>query len=118
MRYANLLIVFLGCLYLTLSSLFPRRNRRDWRQRATAVSGILGMFYAGLSLFGMRYVEEPQTQCIAGFFVTKGLLGGVSSGILLSLWMEGSLNLFKLLRRQTRTETDLKETHTAVSPLG
>ena len=109
MRDVNLLVVFLACLFLTLSFLLPGRSLRDWRQKAISVSGVLGMFYVGWSLYGIRYVEKELSDCTAAFFVTKGLLAGAATGILASLWMEGELNLFKAFRKSERGTTSIEE---------
>lgn len=88
----EVLIGFLAFLWYSIGSLLADRGHRDWRRKAETLLGVSGM-----SLFGLiLYTEEVRHSLPAhGFYVVKGSLAGISIGIFITLWLEGSLNLIR-----------------------
>ena len=93
MRYVEPLAGFLAFLWFAIDSLLGGRGRRDWEQKAQVLLGLSGMALFGLVLYG-RYSAGPQR-----FYFLKGFLGGLSVGIFITLWLEGSLNLLARLQK-------------------
>jgi len=107
MQYLNPLLVFLGSLWCLTGVLFTGVSPRDWRQKAKAVLGLVGISSAGLSLYGVLHKEIQYSACAGIFYLSKGLLTGVLIGVLISLWLADSLSVvFKigLLKHHSRAE--------------
>jgi TPR repeat protein len=83
----NLAVILLASLYFLIDSLLPGRNLRDWQQRATALLGITGIFYVGMSLYGVAHKYLLSPVYANAFSLTRWLLAGVSIVIAL-LWLK------------------------------
>ena len=82
MRYLNLLIGFLACLWLSIHFMFPGRSLRDWRQQAVTLLGIFGMMFIGLSLWGIVNIDIRRYHM---FYSAQGVLVGLFFGVVISL---------------------------------
>jgi hypothetical protein len=98
MRYIEPLIGFLAFLWLLTASVVADRSLREWQHKAEALLGLSGMALFGLILYEAVYVGEVRHPRV--FIWCKALLGGISIGIFVTLWMEGSLNVFKKARQR------------------
>jgi hypothetical protein len=102
MRYLEPLIGFLAFLWLSIGSLLAGRRLRDWQQKAQTLLGLTGMSFFGLILYGVVHTEEVRNSLHAhAFNLFKTFLAGMSIGIFVTLWLEGSLNVFK---KATKTD--------------
>ena len=89
-RYLFLSIVFLGSLVLLIASFLRRKRCRDWRQRAISLLvGILGISYAGLSLYGYAHHDMRDSVCANAFYLAKGLLIGMLIILVVLIWITG-----------------------------
>ena len=92
MRYLEPLIGFLASLWFLIASLLAARSRRGWQQKAEILLGISGISGFGLILYGQYSLRTH------ALYSLKALLGGISIGIFVTLWLEGSLNLLTRLK--------------------
>jgi hypothetical protein len=89
MRYFVPAIGLLCFMWLTIGALLAGRGVRTWQLKAEALMGLSGMAFCGLILY-LRW--SPQSNA---HYIEKGLLAGVTFGIFIALWLEGSWNLVK-----------------------
>jgi len=99
MRFLEPLIGFLAFLWLLIGSLLAGRYLRDWQHKAQSLLGLSGMAFFGLILYGVVRTEEARYYARL-FSFSKTFLAGISIGIFVTLWLEGSFNVFK---RGTKT---------------
>jgi hypothetical protein len=92
MRYLEPLLAFVALLWLLMHSLLTTRAEREWQQKAEIILAL-----CGLSLFGLIIYERYSSSTHA-FYTLKGFLGGISVGVFVTLWLEGSLNLLTRLK--------------------
>lgn len=83
---AYLCTCLFGSLLLLVDSLLPRRSRRNRQQRVTALTGLLGFSWVGLTLYGFSHFGSLQTSVHANaFHFVKGVLAGVFGVMAISL---------------------------------
>jgi len=58
--------------------------------------GLSGMSFCGLTLY-LRWSSQTNAH-----YSEKGLLAGVTFGIFVTLWLEGSWNVFEIVKRKFR----------------
>jgi hypothetical protein len=87
MKYVEPVLGLLAFLWFSVTAFAVAPNgRRGWQRSAQIVLGLSGMAFFGLALYG-RYFLGPKT-----FTSLKAVLAGVSIGIFIALWIEGSMN--------------------------
>src|SRR5436309_2533108 len=99
MRYLEPSIGLLCFLWLTIGALLAGRGFRKWQPKAEALMGLSGMSFCGLILF-LRW--SPQT---TAFYLEKGFLAGMTIGIFVTLWLEGSWNVLKKFGKRGQSGT-------------
>src|SRR5882762_814691 len=84
-----LLVATLSGILLLISS---RGDIRDRKQRTTTLTGLLLLFWVGLTLFEFSYFSIPRSVwSISGFYFTKHLVAGVCVAMLIFLfWPDGA----------------------------
>lgn len=96
MQYLALLIGLLALLWFSIGALFSGRSLRDWQQKAQLLFGISGMSFFGLFLYAMARSEELRSSALShALHLARIFFGGMSTGIFVTLWLEGSANVFK-----------------------
>lgn len=100
MRYIEPLLGVLAFLWFFLGSLLARNRLRDWRHTSQVLLGLSGMSLFGLMLYEAAHTAELRHVRIIVW--AKAFLAGISIGIFVTLWLEGSLNLFKTARGRNR----------------
>jgi TPR repeat protein len=79
-------ITFLGSLSLLIGSLKSGQSLRNRPQRIAALTGLLGLSYAGFDLYWYLYLSRPQSwSADSALYFAKHLLAGVSLAMLLSI---------------------------------
>jgi hypothetical protein len=96
MRYIEPLVGFGFFLWFTLASWLAARSLRKWQERAQIILGLSGM-----ALFGLRFYGESLYSNT--FNLLKVFLAGITLGIFITLWLEGSLNVLSRLKRRDGT---------------
>jgi len=91
MRYIEPIIGILAFLWVLLAAILPK-GRRSWQQSAEIVMALAGMALFGLVLYG-RFAGSVRL-----FVFVKGLLAGISIGVFVTLWLEGSLRPGRTVR--------------------
>jgi CDP-diglyceride synthetase len=84
-----LLIATLGGILLLISS---RADIRDQKQRTTTLTGLLLLFWVGLTLFGFSYFSISRSAYVIGtFYFAQQLVAGVCAAMLIFLfWPDGA----------------------------
>jgi len=100
MRYLEPLIGFLACLWFLMGTLLEGKSLRVWQQKAQALLGLSGILFFGFLLYDAS--QEGHVRYLRLFSWSKAFLAGVSIGIFITLWLEGSLNLLKVVRQRFR----------------
>ena len=100
-RYLEPLIGFLAFWWFLLASLLEGRSLRDWQHRAQALLGLSGTLLFGLILYVMVHTERGTYS----FRIPKALLGGIASGIFVTLWLEGSMNILNKVGKRGHAGT-------------
>ena len=75
-RYAVLVIAFLGGGVLSLSFFWPGRTLRDTRH--TTALGLIALSYGGLSLYGLTHDNMRYSECRNLFYLGQGTLIGMA----------------------------------------
>jgi len=90
MKYVEALLGLLAFLWFSVTSFaVDPGGRRRWQRSAQILLGLSGMAFFGLILY---------SRCSVGakaFTSLKAALAGVSIGIFIALWIEGSMNPLK-----------------------
>src|SRR5713226_860800 len=89
-----LLVQFLGSIWLldlfSFNSLVPGKSLRDFRQRLITGTGVLGVFSAGLSLYGYTHYKIRCLNCgFAAFTLFRWLLNAVWIALLVYIMRSG-----------------------------
>ena len=104
MRYILPGMGLLGFLWFTIGSLLEGRGLRRWQRRAAVLLGLSGMSFCAvlICLWYSRtqafYTEKGSS---AGMMVralggmTSGLLAGITIGLFVALWLEGTCNVLR-----------------------
>jgi|SRR5579859_3666252 len=91
MRYVEPLVGLLAFLWFLAGSLLVARRHGTWQEKAQILLGLCGTILFALILYG----EQPRTHEFKGL---KMLLAGMTNGIFVTLWLEGSLNVLTRLK--------------------
>ena len=97
MKYAEPLIGFLGFLWFSLNSLTRPENRGTWQLKASALCGVAGMAFFALVVYS-RHVHGAHPVVA----LVRTILGGVTLGTFITLWLEGSADFFRKNQKTTR----------------
>lgn len=89
MRFIAPSIGLLCFLWSMIATALKSRSLRNWQLKAEALMGLSGMSFCGLILYLRLF---PQ---INAHNLEKGLLAGMTFGVFVTLWLEGSWNLLK-----------------------
>jgi hypothetical protein len=102
MWYLEPLIGLLCFLWLMIGALLASRGSPNWQPKGEAFLGLSGTLFCGLVLY-LRLSSRANA-----FYIEKGFLAGMTIGIFVTLWLEGSWNLLKKLgkRRQPDAGTE------------
>ena len=92
MRYLEPVIGCLAFLWFLIGSLLAGRGRRDWQRKAEALLGLCGMSFFGVILYEELHPHSPLARILQLF---RHYLTGIAIGIVITLWLEGSFNVFK-----------------------
>jgi hypothetical protein len=79
--------LFLGNLWLLVHAVRNIRNSRDWRHRAQALLGAVGVSYGVLSILEPKHLRATREARV--LYSTQGLLVGAFIGMFISLCMAG-----------------------------
>ena len=84
-----LLAATLGGILLLISS---RADIRNWKQRTTTLTGLLLLFWVGLTLFEFSYFSIPRSVwAISAFYFAKHLVSVICVAMLIFLvWPDGA----------------------------
>jgi hypothetical protein len=93
MRYILPSVGLISFLWLTIGALLAGRDLRTWQVKAEALMGLCGMSFCGLVLC-LRWSSQSNQ-----LYMEKGTLAGMTFGIFVTLWLEGSWNLLKKFRK-------------------
>jgi hypothetical protein len=85
-RYTLLFLALIVSVSFLTDYLLPGRNRRDRGQQVTALLGLLGVLYVGLSLYGITHDDMRDSAHINAFYLAKWLLVGMSI-VFAFLWL-------------------------------
>lgn len=97
MRYVEPLAGLLASLWFLVGSLPVARSHGTWQEKAQILLGLCGTILFALMLYG----EQPRTHEFKGL---KMVLAGMTIGIFVTLWLEGSLDV--LTRLKSRRSKD------------
>ena len=90
LRYLLPLIGVLCFLWISLASLYPKGSlRKEWQHKAEMLLGLCGMAFLGLRLYGVARHNLHDLRFI------RGSLAGLTLGIFVTLFLEGSFRPFK-----------------------
>jgi hypothetical protein len=95
MRYIEPSIGFLCFLWVTIAAPLAGSGLRTWQAKIEALLGLSGMSFFGLILY-LRWSARTN------FFSGKGFLAGMVFGLFVSLWLEGSWNVFKKFAKKSQ----------------
>jgi hypothetical protein len=90
MRYLGPVIALLCFLWYTIGALLEGRGLRNWQTKAEVLEGLSGMSFCGLVIY--RWSSRMSILKFAGL---EGFLVGITLGIFVTLWLEGSANILK-----------------------
>lgn len=107
MRYLEPLVGILCSVLFLIGALV---GGRGWQRRAEVLLGLSGMSMFGLILYGVVDTEVHYFP----WSLVKQLLAGVSIGIFVTLWLEGSANVFKRCRRRRNPRNGAAPSETLV----
>ena len=95
MRYIEPSIGFLCSLWVAIAAPLAGSGLRTWQSKIEVLLGLSGMSFFGLVLY-LRWSSRTN------FFSEKGFLAGMAFGLFVSLWLEGSWNLFKKFAKKSQ----------------
>jgi TPR repeat protein len=91
----NLSVFFLGSVLLLINS---KGNIRDRQRRRTALAGLLGLSWIGLTVYGYSHFGMLQSlSAVNAFYFGKSLLSGIFVATLTSLvWPRGAKTMLRI----------------------
>jgi len=97
MKNIGYYIGLFGGVWLLLTAL-RRRNSNDWRYRAQALIGVVGISLGGLAFWAPTHLRATREARI--FYSVESLLVGIFIGVFVSLCMAGWFRFRDVLGKQ------------------